>query len=599
MSGDNIQSSNIFNLFPKYQLREQVNDVNKSTSPQKKESLDALELKSKKNKRRKILFGSTLASTILTVGLFSLLIAKGPHGSSFKKLSNISDNMADKLFESNENSSKKLLKKLVFYTRKATGKTVEVLESASNFTAIKDKFCNKIFSKTKFTKKFAEGSTSYFKGIVDKTLGKKYDKAEVKVKDMTSLLKHYNIKKLNGIDEAQKLQEVTIKGKTKTLGAWIEQLSDNTQRLETIFDKNFSLGARKMRDKKRQTLLKDVPEAIENKFFKDKKNLFNLKNYKGYVTEEVASGAQKELEKDIMSAKKQVTNNISAVHELIKNKINSMSQYIKPDDVESLNILDVIKQNLESFKTCSGINELSERQDISEIIKSNLENLKNVTSQNSIYSKKEKKLLESYLNSIKKTVNSTVNNQSKGSVEEIMTILKGLNQNFIKDTNKKIISDSEYKEFEKIAKQLAKNMEKATNLEAGEYFLKQAELKVGSAPTDVLSVLFPIGAGTFAIASSDDKDERISKTLTTCIPLVGTFATFVYGTTKMFSGAKNLLFTFVSGALLSKMGSYADELYKKYKKTGSITSFVKDEYNNLVTDITPKDFLNQTELKGK
>ena len=130
--------------------------------------------------------------------------------------------------------------------------------------------------------------------------------------------------------------------------------------------------------------------------------------------------------------------------------------------------------------------------------------------------------------------------------------------------------------------------------------MKQAELKVGSAPTDVLSVLFPIGAGALAISTSDNKDERVSAVLTTCIPLVGTFATFVYGTVKMFSGAKNLLFSLSTGALISLFGNYMDKLYKKYKDTGSIVNVVKNEYDHLVTEITPqyaKSLLPQKEEK--
>ena len=139
-----------------------------------------------------------------------------------------------------------------------------------------------------------------------------------------------------------------------------------------------------------------------------------------------------------------------------------------------------------------------------------------------------------------------------------------------------------------MAKQITKGMKDATELEMGEYFLKQAELKVGSAPNDVISVLFPVGVGAAAIAKGDDKDEKISATLTTVIPLVGTFATFVYGTVKMLSGAKNLIFSGVSGLALSALGNYADKLYKKYKDSGSLTNVVKDEYNKLWTGLEPQ-----------
>ena len=131
--------------------------------------------------------------------------------------------------------------------------------------------------------------------------------------------------------------------------------------------------------------------------------------------------------------------------------------------------------------------------------------------------------------------------------------------------------------------------------------MKQAELEVGSAANDVLSILLPVGVGAYSIAKGDDKEERVSAVLTTCIPLVGTFATFVYGTAKMFSGAKNLIFSAVSGIALGKLGNYCDKLYKEYKSSGSVVQVAKDEYDKFWTDLTPKyaEPLKETEETKK
>ena len=169
-----------------------------------------------------------------------------------------------------------------------------------------------------------------------------------------------------------------------------------------------------------------------------------------------------------------------------------------------------------------------------------------------------------------------------------MTILKGLNKAKA-TTGQKIISDAQYKEFEKLSSKISKGLGKATELEINDYFIKQAEIKVGSAATDVASVLFPIGVGAYSIASSDGKDEKISTTLTTCIPLVGTFATMVYGTTKMFSGVKNLVFAAGSGLVLKLIGDGCDRLYKKYKDKGSVVNVVKDEYDRFLIDFEEKN----------
>jgi len=600
IQNDNIKQNNIFSLFPSYTL-EQANNTykNKNNITVSKPEKDTVIIneKTKSSKRKKIFFGSTIASTILTAGVIGLFFAKGFHGSSYKKLSKYTEKLSREIQDTNLEATKDLANKTALYAKKGTKKTIDALQATSNFTAIKDYICDKLFRKNKATTQFADGSKKGFKKVVDKTLGKKYDKVEVKIKDLTSLLKHYNIANISNLDDAQKMKKVTIKGTTKTLGEWIEILSQQTSRLESAYDDGFSLGARKLRDKKRSGLLTGLSDKIKERFFTNN-GLFKAKNYKTYVTEDLTSSAQRELSDDILRAKKQVTNNIPTIHESIKSQINQFSQTINPEDKTSRDTLQLIKQKLELFKKCSGENEAQARNKIIKEISSVIDDASAVIQTNSHYSDAQKTEIIKQLEQIKNSVSST-NSGSKGALEEIMTILRGLNKETIGESGKKIISDSEFKEFSKLSSKISKGIEKATDLERGEYFLKQAELEVGSAPTDVLSVLFPIGAGAYAIAKGDDKDEKISATLTTCIPLVGTFATFVYGTTKMFSGAKNLIFSMVSGLALGKLGDYCDKLYKKYKNSGSVIQVAKDEYDHFLTDITPQYAKSLTKEENK
>ena len=591
---NNIPKNNIFNIFPQYNFEQ--GNLHKASQEKKRTNNiaqiittdDSIEINkdTKNKKRKKILFGSTITSAIFTAGVAGIIFAKGLHGSSLSKFSKYTENLTKRIQDQNINS-KELPIRVFYYTQKGIKKVIDFLQASSNFTAIKDWLSNKAFKATKLTTKFAEKSTKFFKGVVDKTLGKKYDKVETKVKDLTSLLKHYNIDSLNSLSTIDKMQKINIKGKTLTLEEWINILSNQTQRLETTFDNSFSLGARRLRDNKRKMLLADLPEKIKGRFFKDKNSLFNLENYRTYATEDLTKEAQEELRREISKARKQVTNNITTIHDDIRSALSSFSQKVQPEDEISRKSIQTLKKQFEAFKKCSGINEAKDREKISKEISSLIDSLIKTTQKNQNYSPLEQEEMLKYLSSIKETVLST-GIGSKGALEEIMTILKGLNNTGLKTTGNKIIADSNFKEFSKLSSKISKNLEKATELESGEYFLKQAELKVGSAPTDVLSVLFPIGVGAYSIAKEDNKDEKISATLTTCIPLVGTFATFVYGTSKMLSGAKNLMFSFVSGVLLSKLGNYCDKLYKKYKDSGSVVNVVKDEYDNFWTGIAPQ-----------
>ena len=107
---------------------------------------------------------------------------------------------------------------------------------------------------------------------------------------------------------------------------------------------------------------------------------------------------------------------------------------------------------------------------------------------------------------------------------------------------------------------------------------------VGSAATDVFSLLIPSCYGVYAIGNCENKDEKISTALKTCIPLVGAFGTSLYGTVKMLSGAKNILFGIGSGYILNKIGSYINDLFLDYKKSGSVVNVAKEEGKTVLSD---------------
>lgn len=564
------QNPKVFSDFPVYKNQGTLTSVKKTTAPEIGSSDTVLITAQKKKKKKMILFGSTIASTIFTAGILAMVLTKGIHGSSLSK------------FKTNVLNDPNFTDKAVLETQKTTHKVLNFLDSLSNGTAIKDRVADKILRVNKYTAKFADFTTSKFKKIVDKTLGKKYDKVEVKVRDLASVVRHCTVSDIQNASSEQLEKAVTIKGETHTLAQWLQKLSEQSSSLEQSFDDGFSLGARKVRNAKRSKLISGIGNKVNEKFFgKGLKSLFNPKNYNGYVTEEISADAKKELAKDILSAKKKVTNNITAIHTNISDLIETFKQSVDFHDDKTLEAIKNLKSELQSFKECSGENEVLSRQkivkNISEIISSATNNI----TESALYSDEQKKTLIHRLQKIGKSSQAL---DEKGALEEIMTIVNGLNKSKVSINGKKIVSDSQLKEYSKLASSISKGLKDATATEAEQYFVKAAEMEVGSAPTDVLSILFPIGAGAYAIGKSDNKDERISATLTTCIPLVGTFATFVYGTTKMMYGAKNLALSLGSGIILSKLGNYCDKLYKNYKDSGSVVKVAQDEYNTIKSD---------------
>ena len=96
-------------------------------------------------------------------------------------------------------------------------------------------------------------------------------------------------------------------------------------------------------------------------------------------------------------------------------------------------------------------------------------------------------------------------------------------------------------------------------------------MKLGSAPTDVLSILATVGTVGWFLGKSKDKDERISAGLKYGIPAIGAIATSLYCTARLISGGKAMAFGLLSGWIMNKMGVIVDDTRKKFDVGISIT----------------------------
>lgn len=129
---------------------------------------------------------------------------------------------------------------------------------------------------------------------------------------------------------------------------------------------------------------------------------------------------------------------------------------------------------------------------------------------------------------------------------------------------KKVLPENEYKRLEAKVSVMKKSLEKSIKNETVNYIDKARDLKLGSAPTDILSILGSVGAVGWYLNKSDNKDEKISASLKYGIPAIGAIATSLICTAKLIAGTKSMAIGLVSGWLMSKIGSQVDYLRKQY-----------------------------------
>ena len=101
----------------------------------------------------------------------------------------------------------------------------------------------------------------------------------------------------------------------------------------------------------------------------------------------------------------------------------------------------------------------------------------------------------------------------------------------------------------------AKKIKSANKSECTEYFDKKRDLILGSAPTDVLTALISLGACGYALGTADNKEERISRTVTGVIPAIGGVATSLGLAALLVSGGLSIAAGVASSVVMGLAGS--------------------------------------------
>ena len=129
----------------------------------------------------------------------------------------------------------------------------------------------------------------------------------------------------------------------------------------------------------------------------------------------------------------------------------------------------------------------------------------------------------------------------------------------------------------------ARALNNAIRTEANDLFDKMRDVKIGSAPTDILSMAGTAGLMGVYLMQADDKDQRVEVALTTGVPLgLGMIAT-TFATMKMYAGIKSLAFgaitTFIAntiGKVINKQYQKANNVEHKEPEIPTLDKFTKD-----------------------
>ena len=503
----------------------------------------------KKGNGKKIfgIIGISVGSVALLtlIGLFTL--SKGFSSGFSQKLNKLSKSLQKKIYDLSS-STKELTasQKMKLKVSQTLKPMADTMQAASNISAIKDSWIRHWLKKLKL-EPVIKKMNNVFRNIVIKNTKNYYSKAE-----------SANLKFCSYLDDLIKqADDPQIKS----------QLKDYAQTLKDSFQNNFTTAAHYERADKAYKKMYGLDEKVYNKLFGGDGLLKNLKNAKSYVTTDYVAYDKKSLAKYLYGQKAKFSNNVNDSYNSIKQLINEIKIHVDPQDTKAVDIVKKLSEALEKYKNAAGAQEAELRKAAVQELRTEMKNLSRIFRENDQYAdivkNSHEKMTEFY-----KAID--VQSTQKGLAQDTIT--------FIKEKYGK--NSSQYKEAKRITNEINNNLNNAINSELNS-FDKLAELQVGSLPTDILGILGPTALGTLLVVNSKDKNERISKTLTQGVPIIGGVGVTYYGTTRGWTGARNLMLGAVTSVLLNIIGTKADELYKKYAEKQSILQTAYDAWNKL------------------
>lgn len=487
------------------------------------------------------LIGLSIAGAIVTTAAGIFFVLKGgPKGVSkgFKRLQNY---LEYKVQQSKlNNMSDTPLNRFYVYMIGKLDKIKHGSEAINNYTSFKDSAFKKIMYLSKPTRYLHQATTRLFEKIGRQAVVNAYKESE----------KSFNLARDMAAGTSMKAfsrkagEVVEINGVKKTRLQWLEHLLKMDDDLAKIYEKHFGeeiRGSRYLRIKKSA---KELEEQ-----FKDLKTFWSQDLVTSFMAEDAIAAEKTAIQKLVKSHRKDISYSLKDFHTDTDKMIIQMTHSISHNDIAKINMLRNIRQSIYKYIQ-SGTNDGKIRKEIlsgaddfrAEIIKA--------MNNNSMDKEVATNLLENITE-----LRGMVLNFKSGKVEEMLAIYK------------KLLPESDYKTVEKFYREGVKNLDKSIKIETDDFVSKVRDLSLGSAPTDVLTILGGLGTLGYYLAKSKDNDERVSISLKYGFPAIAGLGVSLYGNAKLFAGTKAMAIGIGSSILLGKMGSFMDKKLKEYKQS--------------------------------
>ena len=338
-------------------------------------------------------------------------------------------------------------------------------EVANNFTTLKDYTLKRFMCRNKENSlgaKIHNGITDIFEKIGKRTVKNSYSDTKKILKDTLR-----STDKIHGeILRATERGLIEINGQKQTKSQWIETLLKKNNELLRSYNKNFS--ATKIEERYKD--LKLAASNLEKDFDKNGYLWFLTPDIlKDFIADTKMLNSKTQIQHNVENFKKDISYSISDYAKDAEQRIIKMTKLVKFNDAPKIKLLREIRRGYRDFVKNFGE---PSQDEIQKNIQKNIEKLKQeISSSGNTEPKISKELLEN-LEEL-----SENQNFKKGLVEEILDIYKAL------------LPKSKYQKLESLYMQSVKSLDDSIKIETEDFVNKLRDLTLGSAPTDIITLL--------------------------------------------------------------------------------------------------------------
>lgn len=479
------------------------------------------------------IIGLSIAGTVVLTAAGIFFVLKGGGKGLTKNFQKLRDTLQKKIQDSKLSSNNLTTSPNRFYIVmvKALDGILSRSEAINNFTSFKDMLFKNLMNFSKYTCKIHDNITRLFEKIGRQTVLNGYKK--------TSGFLEQAVKTANNAVVSTADKTKIIDGKTKA--QWLEQAQTLTEELVGVHNAHFNSHSLTKRYFSFKKAAQDLKVAFE------KLKIFLTKDlFKTFLADSKISKEKVAIQKSILGYRRELTYSATDMAKISDELILKLTQFVSFKDSEKLKLLADIRTNIKIYAK-NPVKNANLKDNILKDIDNLTKNLK-ASSTSEIPDNSTRNLLEG-LDSLR----TELVNFKQGKVQDILDIYK------------KVLTPNEFKTLEKSFKHYTKSLDSSIKVESEDFINKLRDLSLGSAPTDILSLLGGLGVLGYHLGKSDDNDQRISIALKYGIPALSLIGVSLYCNAKLYAGTKGLLIGTISSAILNRIGSTADNMLKEHR----------------------------------